>query len=505
MAADHANAILWCQSQSKQRTLNRKAILCYAVPLAGMGKNLYNKVFDRHCVGQLPSGQYQLFIGLHLIHEVTSPQAFAMIREQNLSVPFPECTFATVDHIIPTTGEARQRPLKDPLAEEMFQHIEKNTEEFGIHFFSPEEGEQGVVHVVGPERGLTQPGMTIACGDSHTSTHGAFGTLAFGIGTSQVADVLATQTLAMAKLKVRRINFTGSLKPGVYAKDVALSYINRLGVNGGVGYAYEFGGEVIDNMTMEERMTVCNMAIEGGARCGYINPDHTTFDYLKGRDYCPQGEALERAVTYWQSITSDSDSDYDDIIDIKGEEIEPFVTWGITPAQSVGVSQDLPNVDSFAESDQLVVQEAYEYMSFSEGQPIVGTPVNVVFIGSCTNGRLSDLREAAGFVKGKKVAEGVRALAVPGSQEVARQAMNEGLDKVFDEAGFQWREAGCSMCLAMNPDQLSGNEISASTSNRNFKGRQGSSTGRTLLMSPAMAAVAAVEGKVTDVREHLEN
>ena len=470
-----------------------------------MGQNLYNKVFDRHCVGQLPSGQYQLLIGLHLIHEVTSPQAFAMIREQNLSVPFPERTFATVDHIIPTNTEERQRPLADSLAEEMFHHIEKNTGEFGINFFSPEKGEQGVVHVVGPERGLTQPGMTIACGDSHTSTHGAFGTLAFGIGTSQVADVLATQTLAMAKLKVRRINFTGALLPGVYAKDVALAYINRLGVNGGVGYAYEFAGEIIDNMTMEERMTVCNMAIEGGARCGYVNPDQTTFDYLKGRDYCPEGAAWDRAVADWGSLASDVDAAYEDTIEIKGEEIEPFVTWGITPAQSVGVAQALPALDSFEEADQLVVREAYEYMNFEEGQPIVGTPVDVVFIGSCTNGRLSDLREAARFVKGRKVADGVRALAVPGSQEVDRQAIEEGLDQVFNDAGFQWREAGCSMCLAMNPDQLSGNEISASTSNRNFKGRQGSPTGRTLLMSPAMAAVAAVEGRVSDVREHLEN
>ena len=470
-----------------------------------MGQNLYNKVFDRHCVGQLPSGQYQLFIGLHLIHEVTSPQAFAMIREQKLSVPFPERTFATVDHIIPTNTEERQRPLADSLAEEMFHHIEKNTGEFGINFFSPEKGEQGVVHVVGPERGLTQPGMTIACGDSHTSTHGAFGTLAFGIGTSQVADVLATQTLAMAKLKVRRINFTGALLPGVYAKDVALAYINRLGVNGGVGYAYEFAGGIIDNMTMEERMTVCNMAIEGGARCGYVNPDQTTFDYLKGRDYCPEGAAWDRAVADWGSLASDVDAAYEDTIEIKGEEIEPFVTWGITPAQSVGVAQALPALDSFEEADQLVVREAYEYMNFEEGQPIVGTPVDVVFIGSCTNGRLSDLREAARFVKGRKVADGVRALAVPGSQEVDRQAIEEGLDQVFNDAGFQWREAGCSMCLAMNPDQLSGNEISASTSNRNFKGRQGSPTGRTLLMSPAMAAVAAVEGRVSDVREHLEN
>ncbi len=470
-----------------------------------MGQNLYNKVFERHCVGQLPSGQYQLFIGLHLIHEVTSPQAFEMIREQNLPVPFPERTFATVDHIIPTNTKERQRPLADSLAEEMFRHIEKNTEEFGINFFSPEKGEQGVVHVVGPERGLTQPGMTIACGDSHTSTHGAFGTLAFGIGTSQVADVLATQTLAMAKLKVRRINFTGQLKPGVYAKDVALAYINRLGVNGGVGYAYEFAGEVIDKMTMEERMTVCNMAIEGGARCGYVDPDQTTFDYLKGRDYCPTGDGWDRAVADWGALASDVDATYDDIVEIKGEEIEPFVTWGITPAQSVGVAQDLPAVDSFDEADRLVVKEAYEYMNFEEGQTIAGTPVNVVFIGSCTNGRLSDLREAAKFVKGKQVASGVRALAVPGSQEVDRQAIEEGLDQVFAEAGFQWREAGCSMCLAMNPDQLSGNEISASTSNRNFKGRQGSPTGRTLLMSPAMAAVAAVEGRVSDVREHLED
>jgi 3-isopropylmalate/(R)-2-methylmalate dehydratase large subunit len=304
---------------------------------------------------------------------------------------------------------------------------------------------------------------------------------------------------------VRRINFTGALRPGVYAKDVALAYINRLGVNGGVGYAYEFAGEVIENMTMEERMTVCNMAIEGGARCGYVNPDQTTFDYLRGRDYCPEGGAWDRAVADWKSLASDADAVYDDTIEFKGEEIEPFVTWGITPAQSVGVAQDLPTVDSFAEADQLVVKEAYEYMSFEEGQPIAGTPVNVVFIGSCTNGRLSDLREAAKFVKGKKVAADVRALVVPGSQEVARQAVDEGLDKVFDEVGFQWREAGCSMCLAMNPDQLSGDEISASTSNRNFKGRQGSPTGRTLLMSPAMAAVAALEGKVTDVREHLEN
>ena len=467
-----------------------------------MGQSLYSKVFDRHCVERLPSGQYQIFIGLHLIHEVTSPQAFAMIREQGLSVPFPELTFATVDHIIPTAAMQRKRPLMDSLAEEMLQHIEKNTRDFGIRFFSPDAGEQGIVHVIGPERGLTQPGMTIACGDSHTSTHGAFGTLAFGIGTSQVADALATQTLAMSRLKVRRINFTGSLQRGVYAKDVALAYIHHLGVNGGVGFAYEFGGAIIDRMTMEERMTVCNMSIEGGARCGYVNPDQTTFDYLNGRECSPKGAAWESALADWKSIASDADAQYDDVVEIKGEEIEPYVTWGITPAQSVGVGQPLPIVNTFPVGDRLVVQEAYEYMSFAEGQSIIGTPIDVVFIGSCTNGRLSDLREAAKFLHGKKVAAGVRALVVPGSQSIATQAEAEGLDKIYSAAGFEWRNAGCSMCLAMNPDQLKGREICASTSNRNFKGRQGSPTGRTLLMSPAMAAVAAVEGRVTDVRQH---
>lgn len=468
-----------------------------------MGKNLYQKVFERHTVAQLPSGQSQLFIGLHMIHEVTSPQAFAMVRESNLTVPFPNRTVATVDHIIPTGKADRARPLADGMAEEMLTAIETNTRDFGIRFFAPERGEQGVVHVVGPENGLTQPGMTIACGDSHTSTHGAFGALAFGIGTSQVADVLATQTMAMSPMKVRRINFTGKLKPGVYAKDVALAYINKLGVNGGVGYAYEFGGEIIDAMTMEERMTVCNMSIEGGARCGYINPDETTFEYLKGKPYAPAADVWEKAVADWKSIASDADATWDDVIEIKGEEIEPFVTWGITPAQSLGVSALLPEVASFPEEDRKVVEEAYEYMSFVEGDPILGTPINVGFIGSCTNGRMSDLLEAAKFLKGKKVAAGVRLLVVPGSQKVQAEAEAMGLNALFEEAGAEWREAGCSMCLAMNPDKLKGREIAASTSNRNFKGRQGSPTGRTLLMSPAMVAVSCIEGKVADVRNYL--
>lgn len=466
-----------------------------------MGFNLYEKVFSRHSVGQLPSGQYQLLIGLHMVHEVTSPQAFAMLREAGLTVAFPKRTFATVDHIIPTTKQGRTRPLSDDMAEQMFVHIEKNTSDYGIRFFSPEKGEQGVVHVVGPEQGITQPGMTIACGDSHTSTHGAMGALAFGIGTSQVADILATQTLAMSRLKVRKINFTGKLKPGVFAKDVALSYIHRLGVNGGVGYAYEFAGEIVDNMTMDERMTICNMSIEGGARCGYVNPDETTFTFLKGLPYSPKGEAWDRAVDDWKSIASDEDAKYGDIVEIKGEDIEPFVTWGITPAQSIGVSQQLPALDLFDGSEQQVISQAYEYMDFIPGQKIAGTPVNVCFIGSCTNGRVSDFEVAAEVIAGKKVKAGVRALAVPGSMKVKNELEARGIDKIFMDAGFEWREAGCSMCLAMNPDKLKGREICASTSNRNFKGRQGSPAGRTLLMSPAMVAAAAITGVVTDIRE----
>ena len=468
-----------------------------------MPKNLYNKVFESHSVAKLPSGQTQLLIGLHLCHEVTSPQAFAMLREAGLKVAYPGRTFVTVDHIIPTTAEERQRPLRDSISEEMFVHLERNAKDFGIKFFGPETGEQGVVHVVGPENGLTHPGMTIACGDSHTATHGAFGALAFGIGTSQVADVLATQSLAMSPLKVRRIDFTGALKKGVTAKDVALAYIAKLGVNGGVGFAYEFAGPVIEAMDMEGRMTVCNMAIEGGARCGYINPDQTTFDYLQGRPYSPKGADWDRALAKWKAVASDVGASYDDVVTIDGSAIEPMVTWGITPAQGVGISEKLPAVESFSGSERQVVEEAYEYMDFVPGQSIEGVAINVVYIGSCTNGRISDLRAAASIAKGRKVAAGIRAIVVPGSQKVKEIAEAEGLDKVFTAAGFEWREAGCSMCLAMNPDKLKGREIAASTSNRNFKGRQGSPTGRTLLMSPEMAAAAAVEGKVVDVRKYL--
>ncbi|MGC4082876.1 MAG: 3-isopropylmalate dehydratase large subunit [Vicinamibacterales bacterium] len=456
---------------------------------------LFEKVWRAHAVRTLPSGQTQLFVGLHLVHEVTSPQAFDMVRQHGWGVPFPQRTFATVDHIVPTSSQ--KRPFIDLTAEEMTSALEKNCRDFGIKLFAPGDdisGHQGIVHVIGPEMGLTQPGMTIACGDSHTSTHGALGAIAFGIGTSQVRDVLASQCLAMDPLKVRRIDVNGTLKPGVYAKDVILTIIRKLGVNGGNGYAYEYGGTTIDNMSIDERMTVCNMSIEGGARVGYVNPDEKTFAFLKGREYAPKGDAWDRAVAWWRSLASDPDATYDDHVVINAEEIEPTVTWGINPSQSVGVSEPIATRDD----------EALVYMGFKDGQKVAGTKIDVAFIGSCTNGRLSDLEEAARFVKGRHVASHVQALVVPGSQEVRRQAEARGLDKIFTAAGFEWRGAGCSMCLAMNPDKLVGNQISASSSNRNFKGRQGSPTGRTLLMSPVMVAAAAIAGEVTDVREMLE-
>jgi len=358
--------------------------------------------------------------------------------------------------------------------------------------------------VIGPELGLTQPGMTIACGDSHTSTHGAFGAIAFGIGTSQVRDVLATQCISMSPLKVRRIEVAGELGFGVYAKDVILEIIRRLGVKGGVGFAYEFAGEVVERFSMEERMTICNMSVEGGARVGYVNPDETTFEYLRGREYAPEGDAFERAVDWWRSLASDPDAPYDDMVKIDGAQIAPNVTWGTHPGQSVPVDGDVPSPVDLPESERSGAEEALQYMGLRPGARIAGTPIDVAFVGSCTNSRLSDLREAARVARGRKVAAGVRALVVPGSEQVRRDAEAEGLDRVFSEAGFEWRLPGCSMCLAMNPDRLVGNEVCASSSNRNFKGRQGSPTGRTLLMSPAMVAAAAVEGRVADVREILK-
>ncbi|MBD2624877.1 3-isopropylmalate dehydratase large subunit [Trichormus variabilis] len=462
---------------------------------------LFDKVWDLHTVGTLPSGLTQLFIGLHLIHEVTSPQAFAMLKERDLKVLFPQRTIATVDHIVPTENQAR--PFVDSMAEEMIQALEKSCQENDITFYNIGSGNQGIVHVIAPELGLTQPGMTIACGDSHTSSHGAFGAIAFGIGTSQVRDVLASQTLALSKLKVRKIEVNGKLKPGVYAKDVILHIIRTLGVKGGVGYAYEFAGTTFAQMNMEERMTVCNMAIEGGARCGYVNPDQITYDYLQNRDFAPKGSDWEKAVTWWESLSSNADAEYDDIVVFNAEDIPPTVTWGITPGQGIGVDQKVPTAAELLEEDRFIAEEAYRYMDLYPGQPIQGTKIDVCFIGSCTNGRISDLREAAKIAQGRQVAEGVKAFVVPGSERVKKEAEAEGLDKIFQAAGFEWREPGCSMCLAMNPDKLQGRQISASSSNRNFKGRQGSSSGRTLLMSPAMVATAAIKGEVADVRELL--
>jgi 3-isopropylmalate/(R)-2-methylmalate dehydratase large subunit len=468
-----------------------------------MPSTLLQKVWDLHTVRKLPNGQTQLFVGLHLIHEVTSPQAFDMIRARGWKVKFPDRTIATVDHIVPTRDQ--RRPFLDLMAEDMLAALERNVREAGVRFFDLGSGAQGIVHVIGPELGLTQPGMTIVCGDSHTSTHGAFGAVAFGIGTSQVRDVLASQCLAMEPLKVRRILVTGNLAPGVYAKDVILQIIRRLGVQGGVGFAYEYAGDTIERMTMDERMTICNMSIEGGARVGYVNPDEITFEYLRGRRFAPEGSAFEPAVNWWRSMASDPGAAFDDEVTIDAAAIRPTVTWGINPGQSVYVDEPLPRPADLAPSDRFAVSEALEFMSLRAGEPIKGTRIDVAFVGSCTNARLSDLREAARMVQGRRVARHVTALAVPGSQAVRRAAEQEGLDRVFIDAGFDWRGAGCSMCLAMNQDRLEGREICASSSNRNFKGRQGSPTGRTLLMSPAMVAAAAVAGEIVDVREMAPN
>ena len=463
---------------------------------------LFDKVWDLHKVADLPGGSCQIFIGLHLIHEVTSPQAFGALKDKDLNVKFPSRTIATVDHIVPTDNQSR--PFKDNLAEQMINTLERNCKKHKIRFFNIGSGSQGIVHVVAPELGLTQPGMTIACGDSHTSTHGAFGSIAFGIGTSQVRDVLASQTLAMNKLKVRQIWCENRLSEGVFAKDLVLHIINKLGVKAGVGYAYEFSGPAIDLLSMEERMTICNMSIEGGARCGYVNPDQVTFKYIKERQFAPNKENWVQAVKWWKSLASEKDAIYDDVVSIDSSKVEPTVTWGITPGQSIGVSQKIPELKELSIDDQFIAGEAYEYMGLNPGQSIKNTPIDVCFIGSCTNGRISDLRVAAKIIRNHKVSPNVKAFVVPGSEKVAKEAIEEGLDEIFKKAGFQWREPGCSMCLAMNPDKLTGNQVSASSSNRNFKGRQGSPSGRTLLMSPAMVAAAAIAGKVSDVRDFIK-
>lgn len=465
-----------------------------------MGKTLYRKVWDAHTVGTLPDGRTQLFIATHYVHEVTSPQAFAMLRELELPVLHPERTFATVDHIIPTDNQSE--PFADARATSMLTALRRNCAEHGIRFFDLPSGNQGIVHMIGPELGITQPGMTIVCGDSHTATHGAMGSIAIGIGTTQVRDTLATQTLAMSPLKVRQVRVEGTLRPGVTAKDVALHIIGLLGADGGLGYAYEFAGSAIENMDMDGRLTLCNLAIEGAARCGYVCPDETTFAYLKGRPYAPTGAAWDAAVERWKSFASDADAEYDDVVTIAAEDIEPTVTWGISPDMSVGISGCVPAPEDAADEEkQRAYRTALDYMKLTPGAPIKGLPVDVVFIGSCTNGRISDFRTVAPLLRGRHIAPGIKALAVPGSQMTAKQCEEEGIADIFRAAGFEWRLPGCSMCLAMNPDKLEGSQICASTSNRNFKGRQGSPTGRTLLMSPLMAAASALTGCVSDPRE----
>ncbi len=459
-----------------------------------MGQTLYQKVWAAHAVRALRTGRTQIFVGLHYIHEVTSPQAFDMLRQRGDVVAYPQRTIATLDHIVPTDPSAG-RPFADPIAEAMAAALERNCAQFDIRVFSHGDPRQGIVHVIGPELGFTQPGMTIACGDSHTSTHGAFGALAFGIGTSQVRDVLASQCLALDPLRVRRVVFRGRLPKGVSAKDLALATIGRLGVNAGVGFAYEYTGDAVSAMDMEQRMTLCNMSVEGGARVGYVNPDATTFRYLEGRPFAPAGRAFRRACDWWASMTSDADASFDDEVTIDAASVEPMVTWGTNPGQVMPVTARVP---AAATPD---AEDALRFMGLQSGQPVAGTRVDVAFIGSCTNGRLSDLREAAAIVQGRRVADWVRALVVPGSAGVRHAAEREGLDRVFQDAGFEWRAPGCSLCLAMNADRLEGRQVCAASSNRNFKGRQGSPTGRTLLMSPAMVAAAALRGEVCDVRD----
>jgi len=453
------------------------------------GRNLCKKVWKNHKIGVLPTGKDQIFIGKHFVHEVTSPQAFEEVREKGLGIRRPDLTKAIVDHVIPTLN--RDRPFRDDKAELMTKTLEDNVREFGIEYFSPGSGKQGVCHVSFPEQGLIWPGQTAVCGDSHTCTYGAFGAISIGIGTTQVAQVLATQSLAMDPLKVRRVNFNGEKEKGVSAKDLALHMMKELGIDGGIGFAYEYGGQAVEEMSMEERMTLCNLSTEGGARAGYVNPDETTFQYLEGRPFAPKKD-FDKAVKYWKSIASDSNAQYDDVANIDASRIEPQVTWGVNPGQVMGISERIPEPESKTDRDAL------DYIGLEPGQKIQGQGIDVVFIGSCTNGRISDLEEAANIIEGRKVS--VNTLVVPGSESVKYEAERKGLDRIFKDAGAEWREPGCSMCLSMNPDQLGDYERSASTSNRNFKGRQGASTSRTHLVSPVTAAASAIGGKITDPR-----
>ena len=464
-----------------------------------MGKTLYDKLFDDHLVSEQEDGTCLLYIDRHLVHEVTSPQAFEGLRMNNRKVKHPEYTLAVADHNVPTTD--RSKPIENEDSRIQYETIDKNCKEFGIEFFGLNDVRQGIVHVIGPEQGLTQPGMTIVCGDSHTATHGAFGALAFGIGTSEVEHVLATQTLIQRKSKNMKIEVQGKLPIGVTAKDIILSIIGKIGTAGGTGFVIEYTGEAIKNLSMEERMTVCNISIEAGARAGIMEPDEKTVEFLKNRPLSPKGEDWEKAKKYWLSLKSDEDAKYDEVVILKGEEIVPTVTWGTSPEDVLPINSAIPGPESFSDPDKRkAVERSLDYMGLKPETKLEEITIDKVFIGSCTNGRIQDLRAAAEILKGKKIAKNVSGYVVPGSGLVKKQAEEEGLDKIFTEFGLEWRNAGCSMCLGMNPDQLKPQERCASTSNRNFEGRQGRG-GRTHLCSPAMAAAAAIEGKLTDVRK----
>ena len=462
-------------------------------------KTLYDKIWDAHVAHEADDGTCLLYIDRHLVHEVTSPQAFEGLRLAGRSVRAPEKTIAVPDHNVPTTID-RKSGIDNEESRIQVEALDKNARDFGVHYYPVSDIRQGIVHIVGPEQGWTLPGMTVVCGDSHTATHGAFGALAHGIGTSEVEHVLATQTLIQKKSKNMKVEIKGKLRPGVTAKDITLSVIGATGTAGGTGYVIEYCGEAIRDLSMEGRMTVCNMAIEGGARAGLIAPDEKTFEYCKGRPHAPKGAAWEQAVEYWKSLFTDEGAHFDKVIEIDGEDIAPVVTWGTSPEDVLPITESVPAPESFQGGKVEAVKRSLDYMGLSAGQKLTDIKIDTVFIGSCTNGRIEDLRAAAKILEGKKVKDGMRAMVVPGSGLVRAQAEEEGLADIFKDAGFEWRLAGCSMCLAMNPDQLSEGERCASTSNRNFEGRQGYK-GRTHLVSPAMAAAAAVTGYLTDVRE----
>ncbi len=462
-------------------------------------KTLYDKIWDAHLAHEAEDGTCLLYIDRHLVHEVTSPQAFEGLRMAGRTVRAPEKTIAVPDHNVPTTPD-RVNGIDNEESRIQVEALDKNAKDFGIHYYPVNDIRQGIVHIVGPEQGWTLPGMTVVCGDSHTATHGAFGALAHGIGTSEVEHVLATQTLIQKKSKNMKVEITGQLKPGVTAKDITLSVIGRTGTAGGTGYVIEYCGDAIRALSMEGRMTVCNMAIEGGARAGLIAPDEKTFKYINGRPHAPKGAQWEAAMAWWQTLYSDEDAHWDKVVTIRGEDIAPVVTWGTSPEDVLPITEKVPAPDEFEGGKVDAVRRSLEYMGLKPGTPLTEVEIDTVFIGSCTNGRIEDLRAAASILKGKKIKDGLRAMVVPGSGLVRAQAEEEGLADIFKDAGFEWRLAGCSMCLAMNPDQLSPGERCAATSNRNFEGRQGRG-GRTHLMSPAMAAAAAVTGKLTDVRE----